>query len=489
MRYRRTLLAGIAACATLLVASAAASAVTVTYTTPGLTTVTLPPGVTSVHVVAIGGRGGGIQGGYGAVVTADLSNVTPSGPANRIRVFVAGNGAVGAAGANGGGATPTPSLAGGGGGWSGASPCITMGSSSCTLFERDLVAAGGGGAGADGLPGTGGAGGAAGADGGSGSSTALLAAASGGSSGSIGFGGSGGASSDSNCVDGGTGGDATTGLGTTGGTGGLAGSLDGHGDGGGGGGGNPDGSAGGGGGGAWCNDNTGASGAGGGGGESLVPTGGQLAPDTTGVPSVTLTYTPEQPSVSISTPADGAVYTQGSTVTASYACTASSSAFPIASCVAPVPAGAAIDTTTPGPHTFAVTATDAVGATAGMTVHYSVTAPTPPPVSTPLLLSGLRIVPASIHAKRHGAHATVRFKLSERASVRVTIAPVRHRKGHAGHSLTLTVAGHAGSNSFTLRARIGRRTLAAGTYSLTLVATDASGNRSRAVKGRFKIVG
>ncbi|HZV75934.1 MAG TPA: hypothetical protein VFF79_19665 [Conexibacter sp.] len=480
MRHRRTLLAGIAACTTALAASAAASADTVTYTTPGLTTVTLPAGVTSVHVVAVGGRGGGVQGGHAAVVTADLSLATPTGPANAIRVFVGGNGAIGAAGANGGGGTPTPSLAAGGGGWSGASPCTQMLDGRCSLFVRELVAGGGGGAGADGLPGTGGAGGSAGATGGSGSTTPLLAAADGGS---IGSGGSGGVSGDPNCGDGGPGGDPTTGLNTTGGTGGVTGSLDGHGDGGGGGGGSPSGSGGGGGAGAWCTGNTGASGAGGGGGASVVPAGGQLALDTTGVPSVTLTYTPEQPTVTIATPADGNVYAQGSAVSASYACAASSPAFPIASCDGPVAAGDAIDTATLGLHTFAVSATDAIGMTAGMTVQYRVTDQTAPRVS------GLRIAPRSIDATRRAAHATVRFKLSERASVRVTIVPVRRAKGRRARAVTETVAGHAGSNSFRLQPRVGRRTLAAGTYRLTLVATDPFGNRSRAVGQRFTIVG
>ena len=63
MRHRRTLLAGIAACVTPLAAPAAASAETVTYTTPGPTTVTLPPGVTNVHAVAVGARGGGLKAG------------------------------------------------------------------------------------------------------------------------------------------------------------------------------------------------------------------------------------------------------------------------------------------------------------------------------------------------------------------------------------------------------------------------------------------
>jgi hypothetical protein len=477
MRYRRTLLAGIAACAGALAVPVPAVAETVTYTTLGMTTVTLPAGVTSVHVVAVGARGGGVQGGYGAVVTADLSMATATGLASELRVFVGGNGAVGAAGGNGGGGTPIPSLAAGGGGWSGASPCITLVNGRCSVFLRALVAGGGGGAGADGLPGTGGAGGPAGSTGGSGSSATLLAAATGGS---VGIGGSGGVSSDPNCGDGDDGGDPTTGLNGTGGDGGTSGSLDGHGDGGGGGGGSPSGSGGGGGGaGAWCLDDTGASGGGGGGGHSIVPAGGQLGSDTTGVPSVTLTYTQAQPAVTIATPANGAVYGQGSAVTASYACVPSSSAFPIATCDAPVAAGNAIDTSRIGLHAFAVSATDAIGMTAGATVQYRVTDQTPP------ALRRLRIVPGAIDAR---SSATVHFKLSEAAQVRVAVEPARHRRARGARTRARVIRGRAGANSFKLPARIGRRALQPGAYRLTLIAIDAAGNRSRPVTGRFSVV-
>lgn len=480
MRHRRTLLAGIAACATALAASAVACADSVTYTTPGLTTVTLPAGVTSVHAVAVGARGGGLHGGYGAVVTADFDLNTPSGLATQIRVFVGGNGAVGVAGANGGGATPIPSLAAGGGGWSGVSPCSVTSNGRCSLFVREMVAAGGGGAGADGLPGTGGQGGSAGVTGGSGSTKALLAAAAGGS---VGSGGDGGVSSDPDCVDGDFGEDPTTGLGTAGGAGGVSASLDGHGDGGGGGGGSPNGSGGGGGAGAWCRDNTGASGAGGGGGNSLVPSGGQLGADTSGVPSVTLTYTQEHPTVTIGTPVAGAVYAQDSTVTASFACNAGSPAVPIASCDAPVAAGAALDTHALGLHNFAVTATDALGMTARTAVRYRVTDQTAP------TLRRLQIAPSTIVASGRRAFATVHFRLDEPAQVHVAVGPAR-RHGHARSSRAreLVIRGRAGANSFRLRAHIGRRALKAGAYRLTLVAVDAAGNRARPVTGRFSVV-
>ena len=78
-RARR--LAALAAClATVFAASAAsAQATTLTYLyTGGEQTFTVPAGITTLHVVAIGGAGGAsaVSGGAAAQVTADLS-VTP----------------------------------------------------------------------------------------------------------------------------------------------------------------------------------------------------------------------------------------------------------------------------------------------------------------------------------------------------------------------------------------------------------------------------
>ena len=476
-------LTGATACAAVLFAAGTASAETATYTTPGMTTVTLPVGVARVHVVAVGGRGGGLQGGYGAAVVADLDLATKSGLTNQLRVFVAGNGGIGVAGANGGGETQLLSLAGGGGGWSGVSPCRALLNGNCGLFVRELAAGGGGGAGADGLPGTGGAGGSAGAAGAPGSTAALLAAAGGGGGGgsTAGSGGSEGVSSDPDCVDGDPGETPSTGIGAVGGAGGFSDSSDGHGDGGGGGGGGSR-PGGGGGGGAWCVDDTGASGGGGGGGNSIVPTGGQLAIDTTGLPSVTLTYEQEHPTVTITTPTDGAVYAQGKAVTANYACGAALPIAPITSCSAPVLAGEAIDTAKLGLHTFSVSATDALGMTAEATVHYRVTDQTRP------ALRRLRINPSAIDATARRAFARVRFRLSEAAKVRVSVRSVGRGGARTSRARGRVISGRAGTNSFRLRPRIGKRVLAAGAYRLTLVAIDRAGNRSRAVQRRFTVI-
>lgn len=508
------------ACVVVLCAAGAASGATVTYTTPGLTKVTLPAGVTRVHIVAVGGRGGGVQGGYGAVASADLALAVPEGSANQLRITVGGNGGVGVGGINGGGVPPRAlSLAGGGGGWSEVTSCIGWTDGTCTVFERKVVAAGGGGGGAGGIPGTGGEGGSAGATGGEGSSSTTVTGAGGGGTGrrpAPASGGSGGFTSDLGCENGDPGEAPTLGPGTsTGGTGGSSGSLDGRGDGGGGGGGGSRGSGGGGGGGVWCTDDTGMSGGGGGGGNSTVlPPDGQLAIDTSGVPSVTLTYEPASPPVitpppvvppvvgitppasdivppgatftmpvvTIATPTDGAVYAQGSTVRARYTCDATSPTAPITSCTAPVSAGKAIDTATLGLHTFAVSATDAIGMTGGATIQYRVTDQTRPG------LRGLHIAPSAIDETDARAFATVRFRLSEAAQVLAGVSPAASSDARATRARARVISGEAGANSFRLRPRIGRRVLAAGAYRLTLVAIDTAGNRSRAVQRRFTVV-
>jgi len=86
---------------------------------------------------------------------------------------------------------------------------------------------------------------------------------------------------------------------------------------------------------------------------------------------------PGPPTVSITTPANGAVYTLGQVVAASYSCTAAGGAMlaaGAAGCEAPVTIGGAVDTSSAGPHTFTVTARDGDGQSATATTSYTVTA-------------------------------------------------------------------------------------------------------------------
>jgi hypothetical protein len=221
---------------------------------------TVPAGVTSLQVVAVGGQGGsglGGPGGYGAKVAGTLA-VTPG---NVLYVYVGGNGGnASGADANGqpggfpdGGAGGNGSPGGGGGG----------GVSDIEIpFQPIVVAAGGGGA-----PGAESGGGDAGLDGGG---NPTLLATSGGGAGTSTAGGSGGSqtsnvpaylcSPPSNICgsagsqfNGGHGGDAN-GVNVPGGGGGGAG---------------------------WYGGGGGAIGSGGGGGSSLLPPGFSLASNHT----------------------------------------------------------------------------------------------------------------------------------------------------------------------------------------------------------------
>src|ERR687888_2180485 len=119
----------LAATGLLLAGQSAASAAPTTQKfnfTGAEQTFTVPAGVTSMHVVAIGGKGGSGEanrrpGGFGAAVSADVA-VTPG---QVLSVMVGGNGgdapgtgAAGSGGFNNGGAGggSIPGKAGGGGG-------------------------------------------------------------------------------------------------------------------------------------------------------------------------------------------------------------------------------------------------------------------------------------------------------------------------------------------------------------------------------------
>lgn len=289
--------------------------VTCTYTS-GANPFTVPKGVSTLHVVAVGGSGGagagidsqggprsGGVGGAGARVDGDLT-VTPG---SLLYVVVGGNGAPGSAGgggganggANGTAAAKDASLDGGNfsGGGGGASDVRTSGPDPTSAL---VVAAGGGGGGSAGNFGDGGAGGAAGAAGsagatGTGPGAIVQDGGGGGEAGSASAGGAGGAGSPA-----GTGSDdlaGCTGWDGSAGYGGLGSSDSGCRAGGGGGGGGRYG--GGGGGASGTNDFVAGGSGGGGGGSSLVPAGGSLALDATGVPEVVVSY----PAPDVVTPA------------------------------------------------------------------------------------------------------------------------------------------------------------------------------------------
>src|SRR5690242_17782477 len=79
------------------------------------------------------------------------------------------------------------------------------------------------------------------------------------------------------------------------------------------------------------------------------------------VPAVAMAQAPADttpPAITITAPADGATFVVGQPVQAAYACSDDTA---VADCTGPVANGAAIDTTSAGPHTFTVTAHDTAG--------------------------------------------------------------------------------------------------------------------------------
>lgn len=254
----------------------------------------VPAGVTSLRIVAVGGRGGPGTGAPGAVVTADI----PVVPGTTLYVHVGGTGGFG--GGFNGGAPGGFNGAGGGGGASDVRTCTVEANlpNTCNLATfgtsadpRLVVAGGGGGLSASNNPG--GQGGTPNGGAGTGSFTG----GQGGGGGTLTSGGSGGAGAPPPNFGGFGGGSGAPGVAGAGGAGG-GGSF----TAGGGGGGYFGGGGGGGGNGMLIGG--GAMSGGGGGGSSFAianATNVSFRIDPAATPSVTFTYTPSTTPTSTST--------------------------------------------------------------------------------------------------------------------------------------------------------------------------------------------
>ena len=88
-----------------------------------------------------------------------------------------------------------------------------------------------------------------------------------------------------------------------------------------------------------------------------------------------------KPSISIATPADGAVYERGEQVTADYSCADEAGGSGIDTCAGDVADGADVDTSTLGEHTFTVQAADHAGNTDSKSVTYTVIDVTDPSIT------------------------------------------------------------------------------------------------------------
>jgi hypothetical protein len=94
---------------------------------------------------------------------------------------------------------------------------------------------------------------------------------------------------------------------------------------------------------------------------------------------------PAAPEIELVSPADGAVVYQGQQVQAAWGCLPGSLGWPIVACVGDVPLGAFLDTSSVGPHSFAVHAVDYAGAETTVIHSYTVfdVIPPVPTISAP----------------------------------------------------------------------------------------------------------
>jgi hypothetical protein len=195
----------------------------------------------------------------------------------------------------------------------------------------------------------------------------------------------------------------------------------------------------------------------------------------------------------ITAPANGATYTEGQQVTASYACTATPPAT-LSSCTGPVATGAPVDTSAPGTHTFSVTATASDGVAVTQTATYTVAAPPPPPPPGPVLGpvhvshktfrtgSKLASIAAGHHKrKRLPVGTTFTTTLNTSATLALTFTTRVKRKTKTAGALTLH--GHAGTDKIRFQGRISEhRKLKPGRYKLTIIASNSAGkSRPRTV--------
>ncbi len=94
--------------------------------------------------------------------------------------------------------------------------------------------------------------------------------------------------------------------------------------------------------------------------------------NTSAVKSKSIMIETDAPTVTLTSPTEGAVYTQNQPVTATYSCADPAGGSGLVECSAPVASGQLMPMNTPGPGTFTVTAKDAAGNVTTVTRSYTV---------------------------------------------------------------------------------------------------------------------
>ncbi len=187
--------------------------------------------------------------------------------------------------------------------------------------------------------------------------------------------------------------------------------------------------------------------------------------------TVTITVT-SPPRISITSPGSGAVYVAGAAVKARYSCSPAAGTS-LTSCSDSAAARSTVDSSTPGAHTFIVTATGSDGGRYTRTVDYRVVAR--------LAVRGVRQSHRIWREQRGGRRhpptgTTFSLTLNQPGSVRLvftqTVAGRRVTRG------TLRFSVRQGTNNLAFRGRITRsKILKPGRYALVITVTSAGGQR------------
>jgi hypothetical protein len=224
------------------------------------------------------------------------------------------------------------------------------------------------------------------------------------------------------------------------------------------------------------------------------------------------------PSVAIASPANGATYTQGQVMDASFTCADQVDGSGLASCVGTSPTGAPLETATLGAHTFTVTAMDNAGERSTQSVTYSVVAAARASSAAPIVANareshrrwreGKKLARISKTRMKPPVGTMFSFSLNQAASVTFTFTqrlagrkagPRCVAKTHANakhkfckRTLTagvLSFSGHQGTNKVIFQGRITRtRKLKPGRYALVITAANAAGQKSSPDELGFIIV-
>ena len=132
------------------------------------------------------------------------------------------------------------------------------------------------------------------------------------------------------------------------------------------------------------------------------------------VSGINIDLTP--PVITITTPANGASYTLGASLTASYSCTDTIS--PVTSCTGPVASGGTLTLSTAGPGSFAVSSSNAAGNATTAASSYTVVAP--PQFTFVGYLTPLKTAGTYSGTAKLGSAVPVKFQILDGSRVAVS---------------------------------------------------------------------